>query len=515
MNDPSGPAEFATGFSGRLLLVDPVESSRSAMAARLRSLGFEVDSAEDGVEGAAMALRNPPVAIIADLWMPGVSGIQLCRLLRAESATSATPVVLRGDEDDRRNRFWAEHSGAFALVGKGRVGELVRVLRRAIATAPALDGFFLQLAGSTAIRDRIARHLDAALFESVIAAEIRALSICDTTRQVFDLLSQFLSQIQAYRWLGLRVDASGFFGVHHRAGTDGAALVEAREVLDCALDPAFVLEDDDPSRAPDGPDPLVEPIVFGGRTVGVLALAPERKCGVEVADLVRVVARELGGPLRMTHLVEETQKLAATDGLTRLMNRRAFVEWADREVARIERYEGSLAVALLDVDHFKLGNDRHGHGNGDRVLAHVARVVSDQLRAGDVAARWGGEEIVLAFPGASIEGARVAVERVRSAIAACETPVDGEAPIRVTASIGVASRRGDESLDALIERADAALYAAKRAGRDRVVSAEPAPEPARAPRERRVTSITGLAAVGGRASPSDEVVVSHRSTRSL
>lgn len=112
-----------------------------------------------------MALCNPPSAVIADLWMPSISGVQLCRLLKAEPATQNIPVVLRGPEG-HRNRFWAERAGASAYVVKGRMGDLVRALSRALENAPSGDGFFCQLPKETLdIRDRIASYLDTALLE--------------------------------------------------------------------------------------------------------------------------------------------------------------------------------------------------------------------------------------------------------------------------------------------------------------------------------------------------------------
>ncbi len=114
------------------------------------------------------------------------------------------PIVLRGLTRRPRNRFWAERAGASAYVPKGRMGDLVRALSRAIATRPVDDGFFTQLnGGSLDIRDRIARHLDAALFESVVAAEVRALAISGSFDRLFDLFSQFLTQVLSYRWVAI------------------------------------------------------------------------------------------------------------------------------------------------------------------------------------------------------------------------------------------------------------------------------------------------------------------------
>ena len=154
----------------RLLLIDPDEASRAVLAERLRLQGFTVVECSDGAEGAVLSLEDPPAAVVADLTMPSISGVQLCRLLGSEIGTSMVPVILRGTES-RRNHFWAEQAGAFAYVPKGRMGELVRALRKAIdENSNDSDFFVVSSTQGLDVRERIATHLDAALFDSVIAA---------------------------------------------------------------------------------------------------------------------------------------------------------------------------------------------------------------------------------------------------------------------------------------------------------------------------------------------------------
>ena len=202
---------------GRVLLVDVSEASRTVLVRRLSAQGYAVEAAADPIHAADLALSSPPSVVIADFWMPGISGIQLCRLLRSEPATADVPVVLRGDDDDPRHRFWAERAGAFGYVRKGRMGELVRVLARAVVTrSSSEDGFFLQLGGGAVdIRERIARHLDAALFESVIAAEVRSLSGSGSFERLFDLFSQLVGQVISYRWLALLTQQPTRLALHH------------------------------------------------------------------------------------------------------------------------------------------------------------------------------------------------------------------------------------------------------------------------------------------------------------
>ena len=120
-----------------VILIDPDAETRNVLIERLRMQGYKATGFAGPVEGANAALGSPPSAVIADLWMEGISGVQLTRLLRAEPATERVPVILRGP-DSPRNRFWAERAGAAAYVVKGRMGELVRAIARAIVTDPTI-----------------------------------------------------------------------------------------------------------------------------------------------------------------------------------------------------------------------------------------------------------------------------------------------------------------------------------------------------------------------------------------
>jgi CheY-like chemotaxis protein len=215
-----------------VLLIDPSDAGRAVLAERIRLQGFSVRESKDGADGAIQALEEPPAAVVADLSMPSISGVQLCRLLRSEAGTAKIPVILRGAEG-RRNRFWAEQAGAFAYVVKGRMGELVRALRRAIEHNPPEEraSFAVHTTEGLDVRDRIATHLDAALFESVIAAEVRRLGTSESFDRLVDLLSQFVSQVTTYRWMSVLRNEPLGLGIHSNASCRGAALEEARSAL--------------------------------------------------------------------------------------------------------------------------------------------------------------------------------------------------------------------------------------------------------------------------------------------
>ena len=215
-----------------VILIDPSDA-RDVLAERLHMQGYAVRVTASPIEGASFALADPPAAVIADLWMPGISGVQLARLLRAEVATERVPVILRGPEGDRQNRFWAERAGAAAYVGQGRMGELVRALAAAIAANPPTEDSFMQAYGGEEfeLRNRIAAHLDTALFESVLAAEVRALSVCGSFARLPDLLSQFVSRVTSYRWLAVYTGQPERLGLHAHPNTRAQCEEEARRFI--------------------------------------------------------------------------------------------------------------------------------------------------------------------------------------------------------------------------------------------------------------------------------------------
>jgi len=184
---------------------------------------------------------------------------------------------------------------------------------------------------------------------------------------------------------------------------------------------------------------------------------PTRMCGVH-AD---VTERKL--------LEEEVARQARTDYLTGVFNRRHFMALGRAEIERARRYRSGLSILMLDVDFFKRINDRYGHHVGDAVLRTLADGCRDALRSLDVFGRLGGEEFAILLPETEREAAAEVAERLRLRLADAQVPAEGGRVVRFTVSIGVASMSSpDDSIDALLNTADRALYAAKRAGRNRV-----------------------------------------------
>jgi diguanylate cyclase (GGDEF)-like protein len=214
--------------------------------------------------------------------------------------------------------------------------------------------------------------------------------------------------------------------------------------------------------------------------LGVISIARSgRPFSPDEQDLFAYLANQAAISIENVDLHRTVQRQAVTDELTGLFNHRRFQEVMTAEVERSRRFGQDLGLIMLDIDDFKQVNDDYGHLQGDLVLREVARVLRESSREIDEPARYGGEEMAVALPQTGLEGAFEFAERVRRRIEELELPLlDGSGTLRVTASLGAAAlpRAGDLDKDTLVAAADAALYRAKRAGKNRTVKAEYAVE---------------------------------------
>ncbi len=222
--------------------------------------------------------------------------------------------------------------------------------------------------------------------------------------------------------------------------------------------------------------PIFAAIAIGGNlALAVIALYAFRQVWRRRQALARLAAANLDLENRVRERTRELQRLASTDMLTGVCNRRAFIEEGEHAFALARRHGRALALMMVDADHFKSINDRHGHAGGDAVLRALADAGAGVLRATDLLARFGGEEFAVLLPETDAAGAADVGDRLLAAFRACEVAHEGKV-LRFTVSIGVAVLEpGDVNLEALLGRADGALYQAKKAGRDRLVLASGTP----------------------------------------
>ncbi len=214
------------------------------------------------------------------------------------------------------------------------------------------------------------------------------------------------------------------------------------------------------------------PLIWRDHVVGVISMQSyePNAYSPQQIHLLELVAAQAAIAIANAQLYDQVQRLAVTDELTGLPNRRVLYERGAAEVNRAKRFNHPLAVAMLDIDHFKVVNDTHLHAAGDLVLRAIAEAFRQDLRNTDLATRYGGEEFVLVFPETESSVAYQVVERLRHHIAHTEVAIGQNKTIRVTLSAGIAMLEPVmTSFDELIQRADQALYVAKQTGRDRTI----------------------------------------------
>ncbi len=217
---------------------------------------------------------------------------------------------------------------------------------------------------------------------------------------------------------------------------------------------------------------LCVPIKSGNNTFGILHLASCYPSAFNKNDmtLANAIGEQMGMAVERARLFDEINRLAITDALTGLYNRRYLANILEEEVKRSARYSHSLSFIMVDIDHFKFYNDRHGHPMGDEVLRSLAQILRDSVRDVDTVFRYGGEEFSVLAPELDKDDVSFLAERLRKVVKDHHFPFEEEQPEgNLTISIGVASFPADASDgEELIQRSDQALYFAKREGRDRV-----------------------------------------------
>jgi diguanylate cyclase (GGDEF)-like protein len=215
------------------------------------------------------------------------------------------------------------------------------------------------------------------------------------------------------------------------------------------------------------------PLIAQDKTIGLLAIdsSEPNRFTEEDANLALIFANQVAVALENARIFKEKQEQAITDPLTNIYNRRGLFQLGEFEFQRARRIHRPFSVMMFDIDHFKRINDQYSHAIGDQILQRFTERCQKNLRAIDLLGRYGGEEFVILLPETNLQAAQVIAERLRQSI--MNAPFTSDAgDLRITASIGIAEAHQNETLNNLVQRADAALYKAKDSGRNRVVADE-------------------------------------------
>ncbi|MGK2739492.1 PleD family two-component system response regulator [Tepidicaulis sp. LMO-SS28] len=454
-------------MTARVLIVDDVPANLKLLDAKLSAEYFEVLQAASGPEALEIASRELPDIVLLDVMMPGMDGFEVCRRLRADLQTQHIPVIMVTALDQQSDRVQGLEAGADDFLTKpvndvalfARVKSLVRLkmlmdeLRMREATSQRIglvdtgdgDGPFCDIKGHVLLLDdrelscrRVAETLAEQHQVAVLGQPDRLVQVVQDGRYDLIIISLSLQEV------------------------DGLRLCSQLKSLDATRNtPVLVLvEEGDTPR-------LVRALEIG---VNDYLVRPLDRSELQARVKTQLRHKRYQDQLRQT--VQESLEAAVTDPLTGLYNRRYMTHHLGTLIQQYNESAKPVSLLVLDIDYFKPVNDTHGHAVGDDVLKEFARRMQANVRGIDLACRMGGEEFVVIMPDTDVGFAYSIAERLRQQIAdRAFAAAQGALELKITVSIGVASTVGiADTAEALLERADQALYRAKREGRNRVVA---------------------------------------------
>lgn len=452
-------------MTARILVVDDVPANVRLLASRLEAEYFDVRSASNGREALEMAVAERVDLVLLDVVMPDMSGFEVCARLKSDPATAHIPVVMVTALDNPADRIAGLESGADDFLTKpvSDVALLTRV-KSLVRLKSITDELSLRVAALASVGFDSARIFTESAEEAgrILIVEDRPSSL---RRLQQGLAGTFDLTIAADAADALSaVDAADFDLVIVSlmlADGDGLRLCSQMRSGDRMRQTPILL-----ITEPGDTAHLLRALDLG---VNDYVIRP-----IEVAELrarVRTQLRRRRYALKLREIVTSAVELAVTDPLTGLYNRRYLETHLQNLTARADSGDRQVCLLIFDVDHFKGVNDTYGHEAGDDVLREFSARLKRCVRGIDLLVRYGGEEFVVVMPETDTAYAKKVAERLRRDVEREAFLTQAGKEIPVTVSIGLASYAGvGDTAAALIRRADEALYAAKRSGRNRVVA---------------------------------------------
>ena len=451
-------------MTARILVVDDVHANVKLLEARLSAEYFDVRTASDGAEALNLCTRGSFDVVLCDVMMPGMDGFEVCRRLKAGAATAHVPVVLVTALDGSADRVRGLEAGADDFLTKP-VDELALVARvRSLARFKhVVDELRRQVAASATL------GLPSGANAPLVDESKRGRVLLVEDRQVS--AERLMATLSESHTVDLETAADDAL---FRAATGGYDLVVLSSALrDCdSLRVCGQLRSLERTR--DLPILLLAEAedrarIVRGLDLGVNDYLVRPVDRNELMARVRSQLRRKRYADRLREIMQASLQMAVTDPLTGLHNRRYLESHLGGLIDAAADGDKSLSLMILDIDHFKAVNDTFGHDVGDEVLRGFAERVRTAIRGVDVFCRLGGEEFIVVMPDTSLDAAERVAERIRQTVGGAGFSIEkGTRQIPVTVSIGVAERRNGREADAMLKRADRALYRSKAAGRNRV-----------------------------------------------
>jgi diguanylate cyclase (GGDEF)-like protein len=456
----------------KILLVDDDPTILGTLNRFLTSQGYQVAAATTGREAlTALQQENIPLAIL-DLILPDFSGLDLLAHVRENSPD--TEVILFTGLAALDSAVQALRLGAYDYLVKSelRLPELQSVVDR------ALERRRLALANRELLEDLKQAQEELASTRARELTQIRrigeTLSRPLTTQEWADGLLDLIWESLPLVLLGIRLQERKDLELNVVSRHLSRVPARARQQFDRWLGFQVQQEIEDPppypgkNNHPSPPCPeVLRQRLQAGEVQGLVAAGRDEPFSAEEVELFRIFALQGQAALKNLLLFEEVKSLAIRDGLTGLYNYRHFHEVLTHQVEVSRRYEWPLSLLFLDIDNFKKINDTWGHPEGDSVLRALADFLQTHVRHADMICRYGGEEFVVLMPQSTAPQAFLLADRLREEIAANPFPLSQE-EIHLTVSLGVATLEPHMRGEDLVKTADAALYRAKQAGKNRV-----------------------------------------------
>ena len=487
--------------SARILVADDDLAVLESVTWLLKENGYDVVPANGGEQCLDALEQRSPDLLLLDILMPDTDGYTVLERIKSEERWRDLPVLMLSAQPPEEASVRSLGLGASDFIRKPyRPKELL-----ARVQVQLRNGAVLRATRTALIRTE--------------EALIRAQQDADSRRQLVDILHEVTGDLSVSELFHLLVrraaramDVSHCSVVLARPGEMSAVVVAAYEnpqlhqmviqldrypELRAALDSGqpVLVEDLDTHPLYEGVRHVwgIEGIEIAIRSVIALPFSIERgqygvflvrrtrdqeRFGPADLEFAQAVITAAVAVIQRAQMMESTmadnarlEQLAQTDPLTQILNRRALTERSTAEMERALRYDASMALLMIDLDHFKRVNDTYGHLVGDDVLRDVAQLLAVTIRGSDIVARYGGEEFLVLLPETDDEGAERFAERIRAAVETHAFSKSSQEPVlRLTASVGVAvfPAARIETVEDLFARADAALYRAKADGRNRV-----------------------------------------------